>query len=252
MLRSLVDLRNYKIQAIDGDLGAVKDELFDDRDWRLRYFVIDTGRWLAGREVLVSPTGVGRADWATRYLRVLLTRDQVRDAPEIDTDPPISRSAEEQLTAYYAWPQYWGLVEPSAVPSETPAEAHETARDARRARLASGQGDADLRSVREVAGYHISARDGHLGHVQDFLGDDGDWVIRYLVLDTRNWLPGKRVLVSPMWIEAVDWKQAEVRVDLTREEIEHAPPYDPKMPMNREYERRLHDFYKRPAYWDMR
>ena len=61
--------------------------------------------------------------------------------------------------------------------------------------------DPHLRSSRAVTGYHIQATDGDLGHVEDFIVDDHSWTIRYMVLDTTNWWPGKKVLVAPDWIE---------------------------------------------------
>ncbi len=246
MLRSLADLKNYKIDAIDGDIGTLHDLFFDDQEWIVRYIVIDTGSWLPGRKVLISPTAVGRATWASRHLRVLLTRDQIRDAPGISTDLPVSRQEEERLARYFAWPMYWTVVDPAAMPSgvqrdaaalSANAQPHPTPRDTH------------LRSLREVVGYRIGVRDGSIGHVDDIIGDDHDWMIRYLVVDTRNWLPGKHVLVSPMWIDRVDWNQAQVNIDLPRDEIKEAPPYDPSAPINRAYEERLYDYYGRPVYW---
>jgi hypothetical protein len=246
MLRGLGDLRNYKIHAMDGDIGAVDDLLFDDRQWTVRYFVVDTGSWLPGRKILISPVAVGRAAWNSRQVRVLLTRDQIKDAPGVDTDKPVSRQEEERLAEYFAWPTYWTMPDPAAVP---PALQRDVADQARRVQGESRNDDPHLRSVREVAGYRIEARDGSIGHVEDFIGDDSEWVIRYLVLDTRNWLPGKRVLVSPAWVDDVHWQRAQIRMDLDKEQIKNAPAYDFSTPINRAYETGLYDFYGRPPYW---
>jgi len=70
--------------------------------------------------------------------------------------------------------------------------------------------DPHLRSTRQVTGYHIHATDGELGHVEDFIVDDENWAVRFLVVDTRNWLPGKKVLLSPQWIERVEWADSSV------------------------------------------
>jgi hypothetical protein len=112
------------------------------------------------------------------------------------------------------------------------------------------EGDPHLRSVGEVAGYHIEASDGEIGHIEDFIFDDETWKIRYVVVDTKNWLPGRKVLVSPLWVEDVSWRKRRVRVDLTQEEIKSSPEYDPTAPVNRQYEERLYDYYGRPRYWD--
>ena len=66
MLRSLLDLRNYRIQAIDGHIGGVHDLLFDDQRWTVRYLVVDLGSWLPGRKVLISPNPILRASLSLR------------------------------------------------------------------------------------------------------------------------------------------------------------------------------------------
>jgi hypothetical protein len=100
-----------------------------------------------------------------------------------------------------------------------------------------------------VTGYHIEAVDGEIGHVAGFLMDDENWATRYLEVSTRNWWPGKKVLISPGWVEKVSWTEAKVYVALSRESIRNAPEYDDSMPVTREYENRLHLHYGRPPYW---
>ena len=116
----------------------------------------------------------------------------------------------------------------------------------------SVQGDPSLRSARDVTGYYIAARDGDIGHVDDFLVDDRAWAIRYLIVDTRNWWPGKKVALSPEWIKTVSWAESRVHVDLQREEIKVAPEYDPSRPFEREYETRLFEYYDRRKNWGRR
>jgi hypothetical protein len=112
------------------------------------------------------------------------------------------------------------------------------------------QGDSHLRSTREVTGYAIHALDDDIGHVEDFIVDDETWAIRYLVVDTRNWWPGKRVLISPRWISATSWEERAVHVDLRKDQVRAGPEYDPERVLNREDEERLHRHYDRPTYWD--
>ena len=114
-------------------------------------------------------------------------------------------------------------------------------------------GDPHLRSAREVAGYHIQASDGSIGHVEDFIVDDATWDLCYLVVDTGNWLPGRKVLISPQWVvEPISWIESTVNVVLTREQVKESPVFDPTAPVNREYETRLYDYYGRPTYWENR
>lgn len=242
MLRSLEDLLGYTVHATDGDIGTVHGFYFDDQVWTIRYIVVDTGTWLPGRRVLISPLAFGEADWETRRIYVGLTREQVENSPSIELDRPVSRQKEETIRAYYGWPPYWTGT--AAVTTAYAAAALAEQADEERT-----QEDQHLRSSREVIGYHIHAIDGEIGHVENFIADDETWIIQYMVVDTRNWLPGRKVLVAPTWIEEIDWAEQEVEVDLHQETIENSPEYDPSAPVNREYEARLYDYYGRPKYW---
>jgi len=248
MLRSLNEIRGYRIRATDQDLGKVHDFYFDDRGWFVRYLVVDTGRWLPGRKVLLSPESLGRPEWRDRVLKVSLSKKQVESAPSIAEDQPVSRQYEERLQSHYGWMPWWpttpGLMAPA--PREIVEQQRTTAVAEEEQR-----GDPDLRSAREVEGYRIRAKDGEIGHVEDFVLDDEGWALRYLVIDTRNFLPGKKVLVSPQWVVAkIRWADRQVAVDLSRDQVRGGPEFRPEEPINREYEVRLYDWYGRPKYWE--
>lgn len=249
MLRSLKTVHGYAVKATDGNIGKVHDFFFDDEFWLVRYLVVDAGGWLTARKVLITPgVVVGTPDWASQTLSVALTRQQVGKSPDIDTDRPVSQQQETLLRQHYGWPFYWmpgSSAVPAAVPAPPPHDAvQRPGRDAKR------EGDPHLRSVREVTGYHIQASDGRIGHVEDFVAEDDVWEIRYLVVDTRNWLPGRKVLISPQWLVGpIDWAERTVKVFMTKLQIENSPLFDPEAPVNREYEVRLYDFYGRPGYW---
>jgi hypothetical protein len=251
MLRTAGDLKGIKIEAKDGDIGSAQDLYFDDRTWTVRYVVVDTGAWLPGRQVLISPFAFHAVPDSAR-LRTFLTKARVENSPSIDTDRPVNRQREIELSEYYGYPHYWvgpyrwGDLATPAMPltSPQPAIDEETlARDRESA-------DPNLRSARDVMGYYIQATDGDLGHVDDFLVDDETWAIRYLIVDTRNWLPGRRVLISPDWIQRVSWEDSKVYVDLAKRHIETAPEFDPSMPLGREHEERLFDHLGRSKYWE--
>ncbi len=256
MLRSSKELVGYVIGAKDGDVGHVKDVLFDERVWAVRYFVADTGKWLPGRRVLISPISVGEPDWESKRLLVDLMKEQVEKAPSLDSDAPVSRQYEVESLRYYGYAPYWvgpgpwgaGMVPNFLAREETPPGVGVTAEQG--ALGTTHQGDPSLRSADEVRGYHVQTTDGSKGHVDDFIIDDASWQVRYLVVDTRNWLPGRKVLVSPSWVGEVRWTERTVQVQHTSDEIKNAPEFDASAPVNRTYERRLYDFYGRPAYWD--
>jgi hypothetical protein len=183
---------------------------------------------------------------------VSLTKEQVEKSPGIETHEPVSRQKEQELADYYGWSIYSVPRGADGVPAlvaerETPPAAARRQQASESAPTETG--DHNLRSVKEVTGYHIEADDGEIGHVEDFIADEEDWTIRYIVVDTRNWLPGKKVLIAPWMIRSVRRDESKVHLDMTRDQVQAAPEYDPSTPVNREYESRLYDYYGRPVYW---
>jgi len=251
MLRSANELINYTMEATDDDIGRCKDFLFDDRHWVTRYILVDTGKWLPGRKVLISPISLGEPDWATRRFPVDLTTEQIENSPALDTDAPVSRKYEQLYFDHFQWPYYWTggeLWGATPYPPATPVPPTETGPS-----LKEKQEELEkthLRSYREVKGYYIKTTDGEVGHVDDLIVDDETWRFRYMVVDTRNWLPGRKVLISVEWIESVSWLENEVQVDVASEAIKNSPEFDPSQPVNREYEMVLYDYYGRPKYWE--
>ncbi|MEO7034566.1 MAG: PRC-barrel domain-containing protein, partial [Polyangiaceae bacterium] len=223
--------------------GKARDFLFDDKYWTVRYLVADTGGWLAGRNVLISPYALEPASDAERVLPVNLTKKQIEDSPSLQSDQPVSRQYEAHYYGYYGWPNYaFGPFAWGAYPYVLRHPPDEAAVDV------EPDWDPHLRSTTAVTGYHIQALDAELGHVEDLIIDDETWSIRYLVVDTKNWWPGKSVLVSPQWIDRVSWEGAKVYLNLPRERIKQAPEYRPES-LNRDYETSLYHHYDRPAYW---
>jgi hypothetical protein len=251
MLTNTAHLKGFAIRAKDGELGTVDDFYFDDETWAIRYLTVATGGWLDGRQVLISPIAIVHADWQDKRLEVALTKKQVENSPDIDTHKPVSRQHEAELFGYYGYPNYWGgpfLWGPSIYPVglliPTPTSTEVMADRIRRESM-----DSHLRSRAAVTGYSIEAADGEIGHLDGFLVDDEAWAIRYIEVATRNWWPGKKVLVSPEWIERVSWEEFKIYVGLSRETIKDGPEYVESMPITREYEDRLYLHYGRPPYW---
>jgi hypothetical protein len=245
MLRSFRELRGTALVAADGPMGDVHDIYFDDHEWVVRYYVIDTGKWLPGRKVLLPPHTVRPPLPDSLALPVDLTREQVRNSPDIDTERPIERQAELALYEHYGWAPYWVAIEPPApvVPIKTAGEAAEAERQAMIGRLG---GDPHLRSGKEISDYRVEAMDGEIGQIDDLLLDDQTANIRYAVVDTRNWLPGKHVLIAPQWIREVTWAESKAFVNLTREAVRHSPVYTSLAALDKEYESRLYGHYGYP------
>jgi hypothetical protein len=245
MLLSTSRFISLTIGATDGVIGTVNDLLFDSRDWMVRYLVADTGTWMHGRLVLISPTALGIPDSAEKSIPVHLTREEVRNSPPIEADEPVSRRKEAELARYYGWPLYWspsmtavGLSMPAGPWPEEPESSEPSSAE---------EGNPNLRSVREVIGYNVEASDGGVGHVDDFVVSTDHWAIQYVVIDTRNWLPARKVMLLPMWVSNINWELRQVEFNLPKEAIRSGPEYQSSTPVNRTEETHLYDYYGRPC-----
>ncbi len=245
MLTKLGSLKGYKLNAADGEFGDVENFYFDDQHWTIRYLIANTGSWLTGRQVLISPYAINHVIHHGKILNVDLTKKQIQKSPSLNTKLPVSRQFEEAYYGYYGWPTYWDG------PYMWGSYAHLVRdRDKWKSPTAPAQSwDRHLRSSQEVTGYNIEALDGEIGHVEDFVIDDESWAIRYLVVATRNWWPGRKVLVSPQWIERVSWSESKVCINLSREAIKASPEYTAESLLTRDYEIGLHKHYNRKSYW---
>ena len=251
MMRNVKDLRGYAIRATDGVIGTVDDFYFDDEDWDIRYLVVDTGKWLSGRTVLISPIAIGSPDWMVQELPVSLTKSQVKRSPDIDTRKPVSRQHEAEYAQYYGYPYYWGgagFWGMGAYPGSLTTEGRiEEELKTHRTHATSTPNACHLRSSNAVIGHHIEATDGEIGHLEDLLVDDYTWAIRYLIVNTSNWWGGQRVLIGPHSIKDVSWSEAKVSVDLTRQAVKDAPAYASAAQVDRQSEPALSGHYGRPG-----
>jgi hypothetical protein len=252
MLRKTKELSGSKLHARDGEIGHLKDFYFDDQHWTIRYLVADTGNWLPNLKVLLSPFAVtGIHVSPHKAVDLNLTKKQIEESPPIETHMPVSRQFEQRYFQYYGWPYYWpgpllwGPIEaPGPVLQPIPPVAPQP-------RLSANDGDVHLRSVEEVAGfygYQIQALDQAFGRVEQFIFDDQNWSIRYLVAGTHAWLSGKRVLLAPEWIAWISWSEARVYVDFDAETVRRAPEYNPSAEITPEFEQQLAKHYTWPAH----
>jgi hypothetical protein len=252
MLWDASAINGYAIEASDGPLGTVSDLLFEDADWTIRWLVVDTGNWLSGRKVLLPLSALGQPDPALRHFPVKLTMQQVKDSPDVDTDQPVSRRIEGHIYDYYGWDHYWGSSffptgSAMATPFVAPLDLSEAKpRDPGSADAQTYERDPHLRSIAAVTGYHIHAVDGEIGHVEDFLVDDDGWGIRYITVDTRNWLPGERVLISPRSVREIDWPNRLIHLDVDRQKVKDSPVLASAMTVDRAYEEEHRAHYD---YW---
>lgn len=245
MLIKAKTLKGYKLDVIDGEIGKAKELYFDDFHWTVRYLLADTGNWLTGKQMLISPYVMDHANNLKENIDINLTKEQIENSPSLISDKPVSRQFENEYFSYYGWPSYWSGEfmwgpYPDIIRDRkdwNPIDQNKNSEDPR------------LRSTNAVTGYHIHAIDGDIGHVVDFIIDDKTWAIRYLIIDTQNWFAGKKVLISPKWIDHISWEESKVFVNLSCEEIRQAPEYTEEALLTRDYEIQLHKYYIRNVYW---
>ena len=244
MLINANEVRGYELECKDGEIGSVKEFYFDDEHWTIRYLVVNAGSWLVGRQVLLSPYALVALNTTKRQIDVDLTKKQVEDSPPLSADEPVSRQFEENYFGYYGWPMWWGgpymwgsyaYIARGERASEPVREEHHW--------------DPHLRSTHDVAGHHVQAADGVIGHIVDFIIDEETWAIRYLVVDTQNWWPGRKVLISSGWIDGVSWDEKKVFVNVTRDKVKQAPEYVGSSLPTRNQEEEMHRNYDRRGYW---
>jgi hypothetical protein len=247
-------LKGYDIEATDGAIGTVSDFLFDDTNWALRWLVVDNSTWLSERRLLLHPSVIGTTAYEHRGLTVALGKAQIEGSPTIRQDEPVSRQMELNLYDYFGASPLWGgggyfaggaIASPLSSPptyGQTPMESSDDDVPQRNER------DPHLRSLAAVTGCHVQAKDGSIGHVENLMIDDSSWDIRYFIVDTKNFWPGKRVLLSPHAVSEIDWLRHEVRLNLSRETVRTSPEWDPADVIGAEFEKRLHTHYNWPAY----
>jgi len=247
MLLSMKSLRGYRVRAEDSMAGSVRDFLFDDDSWTVRRMLVDTGSILfRGEEAVVGARFLGHPDWEARVVPVSLPLARIRpphraraarpSVGEPEFKPKGARVRDSQNAARQ---QQGGRASEYSRGDDLDSEG----------RLAKSVAEVGLRGCREVIGYRIDAVDGYAGRVRDFIVDDESWSIRYVVIDTGRWLPGRKVLVIPLWIEGMTWAGRTARIGLHKAVIAASRRYAPSAPVNREHEVRLYDYYGRPKRW---
>jgi uncharacterized protein YrrD len=224
MLHLAHKIMGATVKGTDGEIGALEDFYFEEDRWTVRYLLVDTGKWFSGKRVLISPMSV-RNGWGRTGIRLGLTKDQVWNSPEFKDGEPLSHTGESHVLAYYGYPDYWGAASiwgnfdnPAALIEAAPRE-----------KAASEGIDPEarhLRSIKKSTGYHLHARNGEIGHVDDFLIGEESWRIRYLLVDTSNWIGGRSVIVSPETVERIDKEDSLLYVAVERDTIKHAPEID--------------------------
>jgi len=245
MLIKAKTLKDYKLDAKDDEVGKVKEFYFDDKHWAVRYLVADTGNWLTGRRVLISPYALISVNQEAENIGINLNTKQIEESPALYSEKPVSQQFERAYYDYYRLPPYWNGIYMWGYSPYLNRDSEEL----EKIKQQEKSWDPNLRSTNAMSGLHIQASDGEIGHVADFILDDETWAIRYLIIDTTNWFGGKKVLISPKWIDHISWNDSKVFINLSMADIKNSPKYSEEALLTRDYETQLHQHYKRNVYW---
>ncbi len=250
MLRRASALTGSAIEASDGEIGAIADFLFDDRSWVVRWLVVDAGKWLTTRKVLLHPQAIAMADFDRRKLVVALTRAQVQGSPRLAEHEPVSMQMERHLYDYYGWEPLSLTNAFGANPIASKFSAPPLFVFPPQDEIAAVAADCDphLRSFEAITGYHILASDGAIGAVEDLMIDDASWGLRYLVVDTGHWWSGKQVLIALHAVQDITWADRQIRVDVSRHQVKASPPWSALGDIDPAYEKDLRDHYDWPGH----
>lgn len=260
MLINTSKLKGCKIHASDGNIGELASLYFDCRQWKVRYFAVETGSFLNKKTVLIPSAAVPAQNLSNGTINVNLTRDQVKNSPDVDLSLSVSRAAELEIARHYNLPLYWDVENVSGLRSDDflyiPDEERAISVGKRTVEFVDEPsataviteritGARYLYSTEDICGYDIQAVDGEIGEVQDFICDDTTRNVRYAVADLSGVSSGKKVLLSPMWIDSINDRDEKVRVDLRKDAIRNSPAYDAARPIEGDYERRLFEYYNK-------
>jgi len=237
MLQLLDELTGYRIQTVDNQIaGHVDSFLFDEGVFALQYVVVDTGEWLPGRLVLISPAVLCAPNMIEKVLPVLLTKGMIESSPGIESHMPVSMEHRQALAQYYGWPLYWGGNVPGVMTSpRLPVNMVED--DCLTESEFDNEGenplDYPLWRTTEIEGFKIVASDAKAGSIHKFLVDVPTWMIRYLIVKV-GWLGGKKVILSPNLVKEINWEDSAVYINLNKRMLKHAPDYNSKAFIERE------------------
>jgi sporulation protein YlmC with PRC-barrel domain len=209
MPHDLKELVGSSVIAADGELGSVRNFLFDDISWTIRYLVVDVGTWHKRREVVLPIAAVDPPDWVKKTVHVRLTREQVRDSPDVDTEKPVSRQQEIAMEEYWGKMAYW---------VSTQLEGGALVPTGRKYPVRTKE-DPDLRSAWNLTGYEVCATDGEIGRLESLIMDEATWHLGYLNVKTGDWLLNRSVLIPTRWVKSVSWADCRINLHHSRDGI---------------------------------
>ncbi|MCM2677087.1 PRC-barrel domain-containing protein [Alkalicoccobacillus plakortidis] len=259
-------LESFSMNATDGELGSIADLYFESNTFTLRYFVGDTRTWFFGGKVLISPEAVTSLDLEKDLININETKEQIKNSPKPSEHEPVSRQYETELRDHYGWTHYWGapiggagagMGTPGAYPAAPglmmPPPGRDRAlnkTDYEQDALSHHSENNLLQSITDLRGYKIHAKNGEVGKALDFILNEKNWTINYIIVDVGGVFTREPIPLAAEWITDISWQDKTITVNVEKELIESAPDYELHEAFTREHETQLYAHYARKGYWE--
>jgi hypothetical protein len=245
---SLKEIKGFTVETTDGTKGKVRDFLFDEDDWIIRYIEADFGSFFKEKRILLPVGVIKDPNWDGKHFPLNLTKEEIEKSPAPEDKPTVSKEYEKELMKHYGFPAYWSpeFIPPAHTGLYYPVRPMKVStKEVSEEKVVEENLDSKLRSFNEVNGYYILATDGHLGHLEDMIADNADWQMIYVVVDTSNWRPwSKKVVLLINWLEKISYESSEVSINLHSDVIKNAPEYDVHKPFEQSFEEALLEYYE--------
>jgi len=203
-----------RIIAEDGAAGTALDFTVNCVNWHISELVTSVGSWWRSYEVRIPRVSLQRPVGATGMLPVSLTKKQIKESPTTGDSGAFQREMKNDLLAV-------GVPVPEL---STPQPIR----------------------WNTIVAYRAHVLDGPVGTLRDLILDDENWHIRYLVVELALEGTSHQTLVSSDWVSSIHPDKSSVSLNLSIRELIGSPEYDPKVPVNRDIEGKLYDYYGQP------
>ncbi|MCM3399368.1 MULTISPECIES: PRC-barrel domain-containing protein [Oceanobacillus] len=236
MMRLTSQLKQFNIHATDGELGKIKDFYFDDRNWEIRYAIVDTRKWLPGRKVLLSPNSFIEVDETNESVNVEFDKLMIRNSPPVPENEDLTKDKENHLIDYFGWNSYTDNALPHAergllgtfpiigLENERPPEEPHLNRNGR-----YHEHDNYLRSEEETNDFKVHAKDGKIGRIVDMIYDTSQWIIEYIVVrSSKSIVENEFYIFHTRQINTVDWFEKDLYINDSLEGILNNKPFQQK------------------------
>ncbi|MGD8412600.1 MAG: PRC-barrel domain-containing protein [Candidatus Latescibacterota bacterium] len=219
MMMRAKEILGTTVRSADGEIGKVKDILFDSEEWVVRYVVVDTWDWLPERKLIIPPAVLKSPATRLRSFDVPMDKREISRGATLRDGDVLTRRVEASVFEQFKLAPYWAVRVPGggAMIADQVASHDDEGADAQ----------TPLKSFRETAGFEILAGDGPIGRMVDFFVDDQSWSVAEVAVDTTDWLRDGSAVLKSRWFTGVDTRRRKMTLNKTSEEVENDPGFKP-------------------------